>query len=1099
MAALLGAFSYPMPGWPGVVSSPLSRIFQPISHSAEAQFAADGEGYRLVLRHGGGASIAFPVASAGRWETIRVEFAGGRQNISGFGDLPEQSVIRAYSGQSYAPAHGYSKIRFPGIYPGIDLVWRADRGQPEFEFTLAPGADPRSIRLHFPGSPRVAISPGGDLVVESSFGRASFRRPVAWEDDDGPSRPLPVRYRIAGSEVSFAVSGHDPGRRLTIDPVVTLLSYFGGGLSDVIYAMATDGSGAIYVAGETWSADFPGAASTPRGKLKAFVSKLSADGKRLIYTTILSGSVSDSARALAVTPGGDAYVAGVTDGGFPVTNGSLRTSAAGMRDVFAAHLNTSGGLVYSTYLGGAGMDYATGIAVDTLGNAYVAGHTASLQFPVTAGAAQTGYSGGAYDGFVAKLNPAGSALVYSSLIGGSGIDLINGIAVNSAGEACFTGATNSTNLPVQNAYQRAANRETDALVGCLNAAGSQFKFLTYYGGSASDSANAVALDTAGDVYVTGSTVSPDFPSTFGIKKAESDAFVLKFTATGVRMFAAVFGGSGSDSGMTISVDSQGRATVGGNTNSPDFPTLDAAQSAFAGGGFDGFVTRLATDGGSILDSTYVGGAGDDRIVAVTTGVLSILAAGTTISPDLRTTSDAFEPADPGPASGFFIRLGAQLAMQLLPASGSGSDAVFQASLTDANGGSAGISKAVLLINGSFTGVSACEIAFVPPNRFELLNDTGTAWSSALAAGTGGALQNSQCTLQLAGASVVSGDDGTTFSLPVHFASSFAGNKTAYGMIVDRSGKSAPFQPVGTWSVPGSANLPPSPPVVSPSSGSGLTQTFAWTLSDPNGYQDLKSAIFLIAGSFNGQNACEIYYAAPANAVYLLNDAGSAWLGPSTIGSGPVLQNAQCSIIPATASKTSSGNSTTLSIAVSFATSFSGSKNSYGITVDSLGTNSGWTSSGTWIVPGTANAPPSISGMSPAEASGASQTFTFSATDPNGAPDITTMLLLINGSLNGVQACEIYYNVLGNAVYLLNDTGTAWLGPSAIGTGPQLQNTQCTISPGSGSRSSNGNSISLTIPVTSKAGFSGARNVYVLAADRAGLNSGWNAAGTWWIP
>jgi hypothetical protein len=383
-------------------------------------------------------------------------------------------------------------------------------------------------------------------------------------------------------------------------------------------AIAVDKAGSAYVSGFTSSADFPttpGAFQSmlpPTGSAHAFVSKLNPAGGALVYSTFLAGNGDDFAltdMGLAVDNAGNAYVAGNTlSPEFPTTAGSLQPKYAGGGDGFVSKLNPSGtALVYSTFLGGSDQDAASGLALDAAGNAFVAGFTHSSNFPSTPGALQT-RSGGVVDAFVSKLNPSGSALVYSTFLGGSDVDQGTSIAVDAAGSAFVTGYTASTNFPtLAGGFQRAFHGGFDAFVSKLNPSGSGMVYSTYLGGSSRDFANAIAVDRAGNAYVTGRTASANFPTTPGAlqpdKHGDEAAFVSKLNAAGAGLaYSTYLAGSGPDSfGNAIALDIVANSYVTGGTSllsvnggSPPFPiTPGAWQPTFGGGENDGFVTKFA--------------------------------------------------------------------------------------------------------------------------------------------------------------------------------------------------------------------------------------------------------------------------------------------------------------------------------------------------------------------------------------------------------------------------------------------------------------------------------------------------------------------------
>jgi len=319
--------------------------------------------------------------------------------------------------------------------------------------------------------------------------------------------------------------------------------------------VAADASGAAYVVGETWSVQFPaGSSNSAQARMSrdAFVAKLNAGGSALEYLVFLGGAQSDSARAVAVDSAGNAYVAGVTSSAdFPTTAGAWRRTHGGLEDGFAVKLGPGGNLIYSTFVGAGGSDFAVAIAADGAGCAYVAGYTSSLSFPVTSGAYQSTYRGGYYDGFVVKLDAAGSAAVYATLLGGSRNDIVLGIAVDGAGAAWVGGQTDSADFPVVSAAQTQLGGSSDGFVAKLSSAGGTLLVSTYLGGSASDAITAVALDGSGACYAAGWTASGNFPVSSG---------TLQRTYCGlVRRGRGEVGGDGRNPGLC---DVSGRFGLG---------------------------------------------------------------------------------------------------------------------------------------------------------------------------------------------------------------------------------------------------------------------------------------------------------------------------------------------------------------------------------------------------------------------------------------------------------------------------------------------------------------------------------------------------------
>jgi hypothetical protein len=354
------------------------------------------------------------------------------------------------------------------------------------------------------------------------------------------------------------------------------------------------------------------------------VAKINSAGTALVYSTYLGGNNEDGGSGIAVDSAGNAYVTGATaSSDFPTENPlQAANGASGADHVFVAKLNPTGSaLVYSTYLGGSGGDGGSSIALDSAGNAYITGQTYSTDFPTTPGAFQTACKGGNCfpnsDGFVAKISPSGSALVYSTYLGGSGYDVSDAIAVDSSGNAYVTGYTQSTDFPTKNPFQVASGGEVSVFVAKLNPTGSALVYSTYLGGSADDAGYGIAVDSAGNAYVTGATVSTTFPTKNPLQATNggggSDAFVSKFNATGSALvYSTYLGGTDVDGGSGIAVDSAGNAYVTGATRSTDFPTTPGAFQTAYGGVQDAFVSKLNASGSALLYSTYLGGSGEDE-------------------------------------------------------------------------------------------------------------------------------------------------------------------------------------------------------------------------------------------------------------------------------------------------------------------------------------------------------------------------------------------------------------------------------------------------------------------------------------------------------
>lgn len=463
----------------------------------------------------------------------------------------------------------------------------------------------------------------------------------------------------------FSEPAAQPGRSVNAaaPAAFSFSTFLGGGDWDEVTAIALDSAGYIYLTGQTASANFPGRVAGQSGNRDIFIAKLDPGATRLIYSTVLGGQQTERAKAIAVDAAGNAYVTGYTNSGdFPTTAGAYQRIAGGMEDAFVVKLNSGGSLVYSTYLGGSDRDFAAAIAIDSSGNAYIAGYTHSMNFPATAGAFQAVYAGGFWDAFAAKINPSGTALVYSTLLGGIAGDLASAIAVDAAGNAYLAGQTDSTNFPLNRAAQAINHGGMDVFVAELNTSGSALLFSTYLGGSSSDIANALAIDAFQNVYIAGATASVDFPVSSAAYQAVHaggvyDAFAAKLNLTSAAVvFSTLLGGSAIDQATALAIDNAGDLWLAGSTASMNFPLVRAPQSQNAGG-TDAFVALLNATGDRLVYSTYAGGAQDDGAAAIAMDNKgAVFAAGITNSGGFPITSGVLQTAEMGSYDGFVFKL-----------------------------------------------------------------------------------------------------------------------------------------------------------------------------------------------------------------------------------------------------------------------------------------------------------------------------------------------------------------------------------------------------------------------------------------------------------
>lgn len=608
-------------------AQPLSFEANQGQAAAPVQFLSRGSGYTLFLT-GDEAVLKLPARGTEKHSSVvRMQLQGANRKARAHaeGEIGTRShyVLGNDPQRWRTGVRHYARARYDAVYPGVDLVYYGNQRQLEYDFVVAPGADPRQIRLRFGGTERVEVSPEGDLLLHTASGTLKQHRPVVYQEAGGRRTPVAGRYLLARAEpgvpatVGFDVPSYDARLPLVIDPVLSYASYVGGSGDDYGTGIAVDASGVAWIAGYTSSVAFPTSGATNRtysGGTDAFVARVSNTGA-LLSVTYLGGSGSDRAHRICVDSQGNAYVAGDTSStNFPVVN-AFQGAFGGVIDGFVTRLSSSGAAVsYSTYLGGQGDDRGNDLCVDANGVAYVTGLTTSTDFPTTGGALKPSLDGTGSDAFVTALGAAGNGLVYSTYLGGTGDELANGIAVDGNGSVYVTGDTSSTDFPTTTgAFQRTPGGGLyDVFLTRLNPGGAAIAFSTFVGGNGVDRCAALALDGLGNCYLTGFTNSTSFPTINApqtvLGGGSGDAFVSMVNSTGSGMiYSTYLGGSNRDNGQSIVVEPDGTAAVVGLTDSTDFPRTTGS----ALGGTDAFVTRVAPGGVQLAYSAPFGGAGSD--------------------------------------------------------------------------------------------------------------------------------------------------------------------------------------------------------------------------------------------------------------------------------------------------------------------------------------------------------------------------------------------------------------------------------------------------------------------------------------------------------
>ncbi len=552
---------------------------------------------------------------------MRLAGAGGAAaRVVGLDELASKSTYLIGNDPSkwHTDVPTFARVRYEGVYDGVDVDLYGNERQLEYDFRVAPGADPSQIRVRFDGAESVDVDASGALVLRMRDGEIRQERAVVYQEGARGKRSVDARYTLLGDgEVGFALGGFDPSQTLVIDPVLVYSTFLGGSDVDIAWGIAHDATGSIYVGGYTRSLNFPVDGPVQPGNSgmnDVFVTKAKNDGGGIVYSTYIGGSSDDVAYDLAVDGSGAAYVTGRTwSPNFPAVNAVQPVKDDGA-DAFVAKLSTAGNaLEYSTYLGGSGDDSAARIAVDGDAFAYVTGSTGSPDFP-TRSAAQSSIGGG-FDAYVTKLGQSGERIVYSTFLGGWSTDYARGIAVDGTGCAIVTGDTQSSDFPTRFAFQPTMLGVLDAFVTKLTADGTSIRHSTFLGGSGAEYGGGIALGPNGAIYLTGTTYSTDFPTSDPIQPTlagQSDVYVLKMNdRASVIEYSTYLGGSGNESTNEIAVDADGAAYVIGNTYSPDYPTANAVQAVPGGGAGDAFVTALNVLGNGLAYSTYLGGTDTD--------------------------------------------------------------------------------------------------------------------------------------------------------------------------------------------------------------------------------------------------------------------------------------------------------------------------------------------------------------------------------------------------------------------------------------------------------------------------------------------------------
>jgi hypothetical protein len=658
------------------------------------KFLSRGQGYTLFLTPAEAVlSLRGPQEETA---VIRMQVAGGKREPRVVGLDPQATKSNYLLGND--PSHWqtgvshYARVRYEDVYPGVDLIYRGNQTQLEYDFVVAPGADPGRIRLAFSGTDSIKIGPQGELVLHTAQGDLVQHPPVVYQEIGEERKIIKGHYALlpareqADPQVGFVLGHYDHSQPLIIDPVLMYSTFLGSSGGEEARGIAIDSTGNAYITGLTNSITFPGVnggSSQPAnggGSSDVFVTKINSTGTAILYSTFFGGAGREEGWSIAVDSAGYSYVTGPTDSAtLPGVNGSSlqQTLGGGVRDGFVLKLNPTGtAIVYSTFLGGNRVDLGAGIAVDGAGNTYVTGYTESTTFlGINGSSLQPTHAGGVEDAFVTKLNPTGTAIIYSTFLGGNRFDRGLSIAVDISGNAYVTGRTESDTFPGVNGssiqpsnLNSGGGGAADAFVTKLNPSGTAILYSTFLGGNGDDRGLGIAVDGAGSVYVAGFTFS-DTSTFIGVNSSSiqstyggsGDSFVMKINPPGTAVLYSTFlGGSEQDVGLGIAVDGAGNSFVTGATLSTTFPGVNGSsiQPATAGSG-DAFVTKINQTGTAIVYSTFLGGSAADggAGIAVDSAGNAYITGITGSSTFPGVTGSSIQPAIGGFADAFVTKIG----------------------------------------------------------------------------------------------------------------------------------------------------------------------------------------------------------------------------------------------------------------------------------------------------------------------------------------------------------------------------------------------------------------------------------------------------------
>jgi hypothetical protein len=1003
--------------------------------------------------------------------------AQGNTYVGGWTESSDFPVVSGYQGSSSG--------RIDGFVAKINSI-----GQLQFSTYLGGSSEDRVLALTVSGASVITVA---GHTTSSNFPTAS-----------------PAFASLAGGRDAFVSRLSATGNSLLFS------TFLGGSGNDAALGIAVDPGGTVVVVGETGSTNFPtqyALSSTNAGGVDGFVTRLSSSGA-MLSGTYFGGASDDRIRAVAVSPDGNLHVTGATASSNLLAVNAPYPSLRGSMDAFYARFNApANGLAVSTYLGGSGgtslnEESGYGIVIDTTGRAWIAGVTPSADFPGVSGGYQSSYGGGVSDAFVAVFS-TGTTMDWATYIGGTGLDAATSIAAGS-GFVGLAGYTTSTNLPLSGALQTARAGEYDAFWAAFPTTSTMPLYISYLGGTGSDSAVAAAA-SGSSLTIAGTTLSANFPlvtPTQAANPGSYGAFASRIRFGPGPITASPSSGAGLTQTFQFTV-----SHANGNASIANAEVLFNASYSFVNGCHYSLdrannILRLFQDAGSIWLSAVIGSGtvlnnglcatSANAVTVSTTASAMVFSFPVSFSASFAGAKNIYANATDTTALGagwpqvatWSVVVAATPAPDVpTPSTGAGLSQSFSFPFNDANG-AADIATVYILINSGLSTANGCYMVFNRgANTLSLLRDSDSAMLP-LTPGANTTVANANCSIAGSGVSVTAAGSQLTLVVPITFQPSFSGTRSIYAFVTDAGNLSSGWQTVGSWTP--TPNYAPTVTSVAPATGGGGSQLFTVTFNDPNGFIDIATAAFLVQTSVTTQGACYITYSRTANVINLFRDSDSSFLSV-TPGTATSVENANCSLSGAGMAISGNGSQLTLVLPISFKPSFAGTRNLYAAVTDAGALSSGWQSIGSWTP--TPIYTPAVVSSSPASGGGATQAFTITLSDGNGFNDIASAAFLWQTTANTLNACYITYFRATNTFGLFRDSDSAFL-PITPGAATTVENLNCSLSGTGLSVSGAGTQLTFVLPLTFKPAFTGTRNIYAAVTDAGGLASGWQSIGAW---